>query len=976
MTTPSLASDSPTATPRSVASRLEDREGHSLLPNGASSSLVDLVQAARAAADALRSQRRLVWLLTAAAILMLLAAVGTALWWERNEKLDSATAQGVRQVARLADELTYSIELAKAAIAQDEARLQQAPAGTSIGAVLGAAARERAPLLALLPFPFALHALDAQGRVLDLAPALHSDGAVTRREARPLPSAAGGAWQVGATQGAAGSRIVPLVRRAAPNPHGVVAYSADFDHAALVRRFDGDRMLEAGGAALFRIEPDGSVQVLARAPHVESELGRRLRGPLAQSLLRAPSGTFDSVTQIDSTRRVLAYQRLGGDAAGLVATYGIASDAVLADFHRQLPLAALVTALLTAGMLWGGWRLTQSLRLLANETEALARSENQFRALADNLPDVVVRFDAEARHLYANAAVEQATGLPPAAFIGKTNAELGMPAEVVGAWTAVLGRVFAHGRTERLEFAFEGPQGLREWESLVAREPRRPGQAPTALVISRDMTVRKRAEDALREREERLRKSESRYRIATTGTQVWEWDFGMGSVNSSTDYWHNLGLPAPSAQNTAALFEQSVHPDDLPRLRAVLLAHLRKRSPYELEFRGRHANGEWRWFQSHAQAVWDENGRATYMAGTTFEITARKQAEEALRAAEAYQRQVFQQLSDGVVLIDVDYRFLDANPRALEMLGYRREELLRLGVRDMLPASELARTAAALEVVVARRPDVAEWEVLRQDGSCFTAEVSARPLGEGRYVLVVRDITQRRAAERALLSSQLELSELTQRLLTQEQQTTRRIAQALHDHLGQTLAAARLHLDASITMHAAAMPPELKTQSQRIASLLDQAVREVRQVLIDLRPPLFVEQGLAAALDNEFGSRVPPAGQTDVLLELGDGGFDKRWPVEVAYAAFMVAREAVANARQHAGASLIRVVLEGSDTSLNLQVIDNGCGVPAPLVHGRPGHLGMVGMRERAIAIGAHFQVEPAPLGGTSISLQWQAPPP
>jgi PAS domain S-box-containing protein len=967
MTTPAPPGDGLPAAPRPAAETLE--------PAGAQPA-VDRVPATRAAPDTIRSQRRLVWLLTASAILLLVAAVGAALWWERQQELDTATAQGVRQVARLADELTHSLELAKAAIAQDEARLQRAAAGSPLGTVLGAAALERAPLLALLPFPFVLHALDAQGQVLDLAPNVPSGGAVTRREARPPPSAAEGAWQIGATQRAAGARIVPLLRRAAPNSHGVAAYTADFDHAALVRRFEGDRMPDAGGAALFRIEPDGSVQVLARAPHVESELGRRLRGPLMQALVRAPSGTFDSVTQIDPTRRVVAYQRLGGDAAGLVVTYGISSNAVLAGFHRLLPLAALVTALLAAGMQWGGSRLGQSLRLLATEQEALARSENQFRALADNLPDVVVRFDADARHLYANPAVTQATGLPPAALIGKTNAELGMPADMVATWTAVLGRVFADGATERLEFTFEGPQGLRDWESLVAREPQRPGQASTALVISRDVTARKQAEAVLREREELLRKSELRYRLAATGGQVWEWDLGAGRVDFATAFWLQLGQATPKPQDIVTRFEELLHPDDVPRRHAAMRSHLRNRTPYELEFRARHANGEWRWFHTQGQAVWDANGRATYMAGTTFDITPRKQAEDALRAAEAYQRKVFEQLADGVVLIDTAYRILDANPRALQMLGYRREELLRLGVRDVLPASELPRTAAALEAVVARRPDLAEWELLRQDGSRFVAEVSARPLGEGRYVLVVRDITQRRAAEKALLNSQLELSELTQRLLTQEQQTNQRIAQALHDHLGQTLAAARLNLDACITTHAAAMPAELKAQGQRIAALLDRAVREVRQVLVDLRPPLLEEQGLAAALDNEISSHAPAAGQTDVLLEVGNGGFDQRWPADVTYAAFMVAREAVANARQHAGASLIRVVLEGNDASLRLNIIDNGRGVPEQLVNGRPGHLGMVGMRERAIAIGAHFKVEPGPLGGTSIGLHWQAPPP
>ena len=111
-----------------------------------------------------------------------------------------------------------------------------------------------------------------------------------------------------------------------------------------------------------------------------------------------------------------------------------------------------------------------------------------------------------------------------------------------------------------------------------------------------------------------------------------------------------------------------------------------------------------------------------------------------------------------------------------------------------------------------------------------------------------------------------------------------------------------------------------------------------------------------------------------MLLELTDGADGRRWPVDVEYAAFMVAREAIANARQHAGASLIRVMLGGSRGALSLDVVDDGVGIPTPLVHGRPGHLGIVGMRERAFAIGASFAVERVAEAGTRVTLRWEPP--
>ncbi|MEW6706415.1 MAG: response regulator [Pseudomonadota bacterium] len=254
---------------------------------------------------------------------------------------------------------------------------------------------------------------------------------------------------------------------------------------------------------------------------------------------------------------------------------------------------------------------------------------------------------------------------------------------------------------------------------------------------------------------------------------------------------------------------------------------------------------------------------------------------------------------------------------------------------------------------------------------------------EGSYQTLIPMVVQRAVRERDLRRSKLradlaleryrvELQQLTQKLMAQEKTTTRRIAQSLHDQLGQTLAAIRLAFDA-----VGAAPPErrsqaLERQSPRIAALLEQAVLEVRQVLVDLRPPVLDEAGLVAALDNELRSRAPADGTVALELDATPECAGLRWPAEVEYAGFMVAREAVANALRHAGASMVQVRVSGSADRLELAVEDDGRGIDEEASAGRPGHLGMVGMRERALAIGGRCSVQRNPSGGTTVSLQWE----
>ena len=162
-----------------------------------------------------------------------------------------------------------------------------------------------------------------------------------------------------------------------------------------------------------------------------------------------------------------------------------------------------------------------------------------------------------------------------------------------------------------------------------------------------------------------------------------------------------------------------------------------------------------------------------------------------------------------------------------------------------------------------------------------------------------------------------------------------------------------------------------KLQAQ-LGALISLAIRQVRQVLTDLRPPLLDEHGLAAALDNELRNRSSKVPQLDISVHVSPQVAQLRWPAEVEYAAFMVAREAVENALRHASATAVALRLSGSALNVLLEVSDNGVGMPADAAV-RSGHLGILGMQERAHAIGAGVTVDSGATDGTRICFTWQS---
>jgi PAS domain S-box-containing protein len=148
--------------------------------------------------------------------------------------------------------------------------------------------------------------------------------------------------------------------------------------------------------------------------------------------------------------------------------------------------------LVVARLATGVRRATLAYRVSA---EAIFQSEREFRDLAENLPDVVTRFDRQLRHVYVNRTVQRYTGLPPEAFLGKDHVELKMRPDLIELWQSKIRAAFETGSEQLLEFTFPAQQGDRHFECRLVPEIAADGQVETVLGINRDTTEKIQAEE-------------------------------------------------------------------------------------------------------------------------------------------------------------------------------------------------------------------------------------------------------------------------------------------------------------------------------------------------------------------------------------------------------------------------------------------------------------------------------------------------
>jgi PAS domain S-box-containing protein len=163
-----------------------------------------------------------------------------------------------------------------------------------------------------------------------------------------------------------------------------------------------------------------------------------------------------------------------------------------------------------SGKVIGVQIVSQDISARKQAEDALHDSERSFRSLAENLPDIVARFDRQLRHVYVNGRIKEETDWAVQESLGRNHCDLGMAKKLGRSWEERLVSVFSTGRPATLEFSYKGPSGLHQFETRFIPEMDDGGDVKTVLCISRNVTERSQAAEALRASHEQLRALASR----------------------------------------------------------------------------------------------------------------------------------------------------------------------------------------------------------------------------------------------------------------------------------------------------------------------------------------------------------------------------------------------------------------------------------------------------------------------------------
>src|SRR5215208_3278997 len=488
----------------------------------------------------------------------------------------------------------------------------------------------------------------------------------------------------------------------------------------------------------------------------------------------------------------------GGLGPGLLATVaaGLATDYFFLQPTSSFSGFSLETVPLLAFFLEGTLvcLLVEALRAARSRDEGstleaerqrehLRRNEEHFRSLVEGMRNYAIfTLDPQGCVASWNAGAERLEGYNSEEIVGEhfsvffteEDTRLGKPEEHLEA--------ASEGRSVEEDWLVR-KDGSRFWaDTILTALHDDEGKLRGFSVVAQDITEKKEAERNLEEAEDRLRTLVEHvpaitytgevggdHALAYVSPQIEEvLGYSPGEVVADPDHWTKM-----------------LHPHD----RRWVLAEDRRTGEtgdsFALEYRMFARNGNVVWLRDEAMLVRDEDGHPLPWQGFMLDVTKRKQAEEKLRESEELYRNVVEQASENIFLIDpYTKQILQANASLHHSLGFEAEELRRLTLYDIVAHKNETIDRNIQRVLDEGRYFIGERRYRRKDGSLIDVEVSAGAIAYGgspALCVVAHEVTQRKMAEEALrrsldallalyetgqiLSSSLEREEIGSRLL-------------------------------------------------------------------------------------------------------------------------------------------------------------------------------------------------------------------
>jgi len=599
-----------------------------------------------------------------------------------------------------------------------------------------------------------------------------------------------------------------------------------------------------------------------------------------------------------------------------------------------------------------------AISLLNSRTlQSLENSEEMLRSVVETATDAIVTGDSDGNVVFWNESAERIFGYPADAILGRPVADL-MPERFREAHREGLRRIQSTGETRLIGKTVE-MTGLRrdgnEFPVELSLATWRTGEGVFFTALLRDVTQRKRVEEALnRERNNLVNILDSMEDGVYVVNQTYDIqyanpalvrEFGTFEGRKCYEYFHDREDSCPWCKN------QDVFAGKMVR---------------------------WQWTSPKNQKTYDlvdtlmHNPDGSVSKLEIFrDITQLQQAQAEMEKA----AQFLLENPHPMLRIGNEGTVLYANPTGASLLS---ESARLIGQ----PAPELMAQAARKVL------DSGVRDTLEIAHGKKTFSFTVAPVRDAGYVnLYGRDVTERKRAEQELRRheqhleelvkertaelerSHQELRELAAHVQTAREEERTSVAREIHDELGQVLTGLHMGLSWLDTRLA-----ELEDEESRavllgkissMSLLVDRTIESVQRIAAELRPGVLDDFGLVAAIESHARKFQEQTGiRCNVVLAPGSTEFDDA----TSTALFRIVQETLTNVARHANATNVAITFKNEGNNIALVVKDDGRGIQGSEIS-RSASLGLLGMRERAAALGGQFQITSVPGKGTTVKV-------
>lgn len=583
----------------------------------------------------------------------------------------------------------------------------------------------------------------------------------------------------------------------------------------------------------------------------------------------------------------------------------------------------------------------------------VAKSELRFKSLVQNSSDLISILDDSAYYTYSSPAVKKILGYEPEYMIGKNAFSFIHPDDIIKIKEHFINRNTT-SYMELTPYRYRNAKGEWRWLESKITDMRNNEEVQGFVFNSRDVTERKIAEEEI-EKLSIIAKETVNAVIITDPDEKILW------VNEAftriTEY-----EPAEVMGKRPGDFLQGDETNQA--VVRFMRQKIKNTEPFECDILNYSKSGQKYWLRIQCQPQYDEAGKLKYFFAIETDITKEKEAEQILKASEERYRYLFDNNPSGIMIWNPDdLQILEVNESCQKMYGYGRKEFLKLNLLDLrLPEehhkiNELARQLQSNDTL---KP-VGLWKHVDSAGNLMYMHIASHQIYyQGRKVIMAisNNVTQKILLEEEFENQKtIKQKEITEAVISAQEQERQEIGRELHDNINQILASSRLYL--SMVEKGSEKNTSFWEETD---NLINTAINEIRSLSHSMIPPSLNESELMEALSHLIEKTSRPGG---IAFNLVSDNFDESNITDKhKLTIYRIVQEQFNNILKYASAKNVIVELNQHNEKIMLSIKDDGVGFDT---ENKSKGVGLMNIKTRASLFNGEMIIVSSPGNGCEL---------